>query len=299
MNRKFLYIINPISGTRDKKKLQELIHDTTTKAGCAFSCYPSVASGDYAYLIPIIREQGFTDIVMAGGDGTINKIVNSLKSLQLPFGILPVGSGNGLAFSAGIPKKLDKAMEVLFSGKPEWTDAFTVNESFACMLSGLGLDAQVAHDFAGDPNRGLATYVKRAISGFISAKTFSFTIKARNSQIKTQAFFISVANSNQFGNQVTIAPFASLHDGLLDIVVITRQHKLNMLLQALNQVSGYYHPQILESIDGKAGVIYFQTDHLEITNHHHAPQHIDGDPVETMQHLNIRMEKKCFQLICP
>ena len=100
MKRKLVYIVNPISGTRNKSSLREIIEVKTVAAAFDFSIYPSVESGDYSFLIPIIKEQKVTDVVIAGGDGTINQVVNSLRKLKLQFGIIPCVSGNGLSFSA-------------------------------------------------------------------------------------------------------------------------------------------------------------------------------------------------------
>ena len=295
--RKLLYIINPISGTKNKSSLQVLIESKTKHAGIDFAFYPSVAGGDYSFLFPVIKEQGFTDIIIAGGDGTINQAVNSLRVLGLPFGIIPCGSGNGLAFSAGIPKNPSRALDIIFSGQGRHIDAFMINDSFACMLCGLGFDAQVAHDFANDPKRGLLTYVRKTVAHFFTAGTYSFIMEINGKEIKTDAFFISIANSNQFGNHFTIAPKASLEDGLLDIVVMTKQNKLNVLLQACLQVGGYNKLQETDVLNEKASVLYFQTPSIKISNPQHAPMHIDGDPLETMEHLDIRMIPKCFELL--
>jgi diacylglycerol kinase (ATP) len=299
MDRKLLYIVNPISGTRNKASLRQLIEEKTRAAGLDFAIYPSVESGDYSFLTSIIREQRFTDIIIAGGDGTINQVVNSLKKLKVQFGIIPCGSGNGLAFSAGIPKNTSGALKIILKGNSDWCDAFLVNETFACMLCGLGLDAQVAHDFANDPRRGLATYIKKTVSNFFSAKTYPFVLKSQGKKLETDALFISIANSNQFGNHVTIAPKASLNDGLLDIVVMAKQNKLLALLQAFRQVSGFNQLQELEVIDESASVLYFQTNDIRIENPGLAPMHIDGDPVETLSRFNVRTMKDSFRLICP
>lgn len=297
MKRKLLYIVNPISGTKNKSLLKELIQKRTTDAGLDFAVYPSVESGNYSFLIPVIREQNFTDVIVAGGDGTMNQVVNSLRKQNVQFGILPCGSGNGLAFSADIPKNPEKALEIILKGKSEWCDAFLINEDFACMLCGLGLDAQVAHDFANDPKRGLTTYIKKTVSNFLTAKTYPFVLTTNGKEIKTDALFISIANSNQFGNHFTIAPKASLNDGLLDIVVMTKQNKLSALLQAFKQVGGYNKLQKLEVIHEKASVLYFQTSEITIENPKEAPVHIDGDPVETKKQLNVQLIKDCFRLI--
>jgi diacylglycerol kinase (ATP) len=299
MNRKLLYLINPISGTGNKNSIEQIIRAKTSAAGLEFDIYPSVESGDYSYLFPIIREEKFTDVIIAGGDGTINHAVNSLRKQNVSFGIVPCGSGNGLAFSAGIPKNTEKALDIIFKGNKQSTDAFLINESFACMLCGLGFDAQVAHDFANHPKRGLMTYIKKTITNFLSAKTYPFTLSTGEKQIKTEAFFISIANSNQFGNHFTIAPKASLTDGLLDIVVMTKQNKLSVLFQAMKQVGGYNKLQRLEMINEKASVLYFQTDGIRINNSKFAPMHIDGDPVETKKQLDIQLLQDCFRLITP
>jgi diacylglycerol kinase family enzyme len=167
------------------------------------------------------------------------------------------------------------------------------------MLCGLGLDARVAHDFAQQPRRGLTTYIKQAVKNFFLARTYSFEWKVNNNTFNTDAYFISIANSNQFGNNLTIAPKASLTDGLLDIVIVTSQNKLSVLLQTLKQIIGRNKLQTASLIEKKKGVIYFQTDKLSIINHSQAPLHIDGDPAETPDEVKIEVTKKCFRLIQP
>lgn len=299
MKRRLLYIINPISGTRNKISLQDLIQEKTAAAGFEFAIYPSVANGDYDFLHAVIKEQNFTDIIVAGGDGTINHVINSLNTLDVQFGILPCGSGNGLAFSAGIPKDAAKALRIIFKGKSKTCDAFLINEKFACMLAGLGFDAQVAHHFANDSKRGLSAYIKKTVANFFSAKTYPFVITTNIRQITTEALFVTIANSNQFGNHFTIAPKAKLTDGLLDIVVMTKQNKLSALLQAFKQVGGYNKLQKLEVLDGEANVLYFQTSQLKIENRQLAPMHIDGEPVASMKQINVQIWKAAFRLLCP
>lgn len=299
MPRYIIYIINPISGTRTKKDLQDLIEKKTIAAGIHYQVFPSVASGDYSFLIPLIEEQKITDIVIAGGDGTVSQVVGSLVKCPVNFGIIPCGSGNGLALTAGIPKQPAKALDIIFHGKASAIDGFYVNQQFACMLCGLGFDARVAHDFAQQSKRGLTTYVKQVVKNFFSAKPYSFELKIRHKTISIDAFFISIANSNQFGNNFTIAPLASLNDGLLDIVIVTGQNKISLLLETLKQVRGKNKLQTGFITAKKTPVIYFQTDQLNILNLSEAPLHIDGDPAETLQDLVITIKKKCFRLIQP
>src|SRR6266700_6054098 len=136
MPRKIIYLINPISGTREKTSLKNLIVQKTNEQRIPFEILPTVESGDYSFVKQRIYEDKFTDVIICGGDGTANQVVQSLADTQTRFGIIPMGSGNGLAFSAGIPKASARALEVVFTGKARLTDAFMVNKQFACMLCG-------------------------------------------------------------------------------------------------------------------------------------------------------------------
>ena len=274
--------------------MQQLIEKKTTEQNIPFQIFPSVASGDYSFLHPVIKEHKITDVVIAGGDGTVSQVVSSLMNCDLNFGIIPCGSGNGLAYAAKIPKDPLKALDVVFNGHAVAIDGFNINEQFACMLCGLGFDAKVAHDFAQQPTRGLTTYVKQVARNFFAAKTYSFELTVNDKVFMADAYFISIANSNQFGNNFTIAPKASLSDGLLDIVIVTKQNKLSLVLQTLKQITGNNKLQSEAIEEKKKGIIYLQTDKLTILNKSEAPLHIDGDPAETPTSIEVIVKEKCF-----
>ena len=299
MNRNFIYFINPISGTKNKDALLQLIEKKTTEQKIPYQVLHTNASGDYYYLKEKIQKEGITDIIICGGDGSVNQVAGSLLGTHINIGIVPMGSGNGLAFAAGIPSKAAKALDIIFNGKASYIDGFYINESFSCMLCGLGFDAQVAHDFSVHPSRGLSTYVKLTIRNFITARFYPFTITANNTTLQTNALFISIANSNQFGNNFTIAPKASLNDGLLDIVVVNKMNKLKMLFYILKQI----RVGKAELISGKKiqhqGIQYFQAKNIVIKNPSVAPLHIDGEPAETSTELNIKIIENAFRLIQP
>ena len=306
MSRKIIYIINPISGTRTKSNLQQIVEEKTLQQNIPFRIFPSVASGDYSFLHSIINDEKITDVVIAGGDGTVSQVVGCLMNEDVNFGIIPCGSGNGLALAAKISRQPAKALEIIFSGTAVLTDGFLINNKFACMLAGLGFDAKVAQDFTDEPKRGLFTYIKLSLKNFFSMKPHHFTIEMEKTKFETDAYFISIANSNQFGNNFTIAPKASLSDGLLDVVIITNQNKLSFVLQTLMQLAGWNKLLRKESFGQaasftrqKKGVIYFQTEYLSLVNHSLAPLHIDGEPAETPALIKAEIKKKCFRLIQP
>lgn len=297
MERKILYIVNPIAGIRTKKNLEQLIDVKTRERKIPFGITASAPDGNYRFAEDTIREKQFTDVVIAGGDGTVNQVIGALKHLPVQFGIIPCGSGNGLAFAAGIPSSPEKALELVFNGTAQHTDGFLINNQFACMLCGLGFDAKVAHDFARQPKRGLVTYVKQVLKNFFNARPYPFDLLLPEKKLSTEAFFISVANSNQFGNHFTIAPAASLNDGLLDIVIVTRQNKLRLLLATLQQIRGKNKPVAATYIEPQKGIIYFQAPAIRIANPGKAPLHIDGEPVDTVEGIEVKVLPRSFRLI--
>ena len=299
MNRKFIYFINPISGNKTKIVLLEIIKQRTAAAKIPFEILHTNAQGNYDFLQQKIVIQKITDIIVCGGDGTVNQIASVLLGVAVNVGIIPMGSGNGLAFAAKIPKQINKALDLIFKGDAIYIDSFYINKKFSCMLCGLGFDAQVAHDFAKQQKRGLATYIKQSAKNFFSAKTFPFILYVNENPIATDAFFISIANSNQFGNNFTIAPQASLHDGLLDIVIVNKMSKMRMLWTILKQIrNGEVRPYEDKKFH-RTDIGYFQTKKLKIQNTQLAPLHIDGDPAETANEFEIEIIEKAFKLLMP
>ena len=297
MQRKLIFFYNPISGTKGKEQLLASIRSQTTAKGLLFEIQETNASGDYNFLRNKIQQDGVTDIIVCGGDGTVNQVASALQNVDVNIGIIPMGSGNGLALAAGIPRNTDEALQIIFRGNASSIDAFYINQQFSCMLCGLGFDAQVAHDFARQAKRGLGTYIKQTIKNFFSAKAWPFVLNIDNSTITTEAFFISIANSNQFGNNVTIAPKASICDGLIDVVVVKKMSKAKLLFSLLKQVTSgqvtarkKYHQE---------DILYYQTKNLHIKNPLEAPFHIDGDPAATAKEFNITIIEKAFRLLQP
>ncbi|HQR93817.1 MAG: diacylglycerol kinase [Bacteroidetes bacterium 24-39-8] len=299
MSRKISFLVNPISGNTKKDDILKFIHAELQGKDLEFEFLFTNANGNYDDIVDRIARDGITDIVMIGGDGTVNQVVNALRDQPVQFGIIPLGSGNGLALAAGIPKKPQEAISLILKGEAKPVDAFMVNDQFSCMLSGIGFDAQVAHDFASKASRGLMTYTQQSLINYFKAQPYQFEIVLENFSFFTDAYFISIANGNQFGNNVTIAPKANLNDGLLDVVVVQKMNKVKMPFAVLKQIRG--NNKLMDLVENmeKNNILYFQTSALSIRNLKYAPFHIDGEPVETAAEFNIKIIPSCFQLIQP
>jgi len=237
----------------------------------------------------------------------VSAVAAALKGRDTRIGIIPMGSGNGLAFAAGIPRDPGRALDILFAGNASWIDGFLINGRFSCMLCGIGFDGGVAHQFAREPRRGLRTYIKVTLSHFFRARSYTFqidlstagTAAGTGASFPVEAFFIDIANGNQFGNNVTIAPRADLHDGLLDIVIVRKASRLRLLLSTTRQVLGGYKMTTAPVNAGTKKVLYFQTAGLVIGNPEGAPLHIDGDPAPSAGEFRIEIVPKAVRLLQP
>lgn len=299
MSRKILFFINPISGTKSKLHLEKKIIEKCEEKNISFEILFTAKDGDYNFLHDKIKTENITDIVICGGDGSVSPIVSFILNISINIGIIPLGSGNGLARTAGIPKSVDKAIDVIIAGNAKYTDAFLINNKLSTHVSGLGFDAKVAHDFANQKKRGLNSYTKLSIKNFLSAKGFHFIIETDEGSFNEDAFLICIANSNQFGNNFKIAPKASICDGLLDIVIVKKSSKLQTIWSFVNQILSGKTQSIRAKDFHKKQILYFQTKKIKIENPQLAPLHIDGDPAETSKEFSIEILPAAYKLIRP
>lgn len=297
LERRILYIVNPIAGTGSRTSLTEQIRKLTSAAGIPFEITDSVKDGNYEAMAVKVIQENFTDLVIAGGDGTVSQAIAGLRYTGAKFGILPSGSGNGLARAAGIPLSTSKALDLIFKGEAKHTDGMLVNGKFACMLCGLGFDAAVAHSFAKQPSRGLTTYTKETIRQLSQATSYHFRIHNEHHTLETDCLMISVANANQYGNNVTIAPKAKLDDGLLDVVILTAQSKVSMLVNTLQQLFGARAVTLPQTSNPNQKLLYWQVKHIRIENKSGAPLHIDGDPASNAEEVTFEIFPQAFFLI--
>lgn len=294
MQRRFIFLINPRAGVQTGKPLTQIIEERCKAAQQVFEIVHTVADGNYSFLIKKIEQEQITDVIICGGDGTISAVASAIRHLNINIGIVPRGSGNGLAFAAGINKEPNKALDIIFKGNTKMVDAFLINNQFSCMLSGIGFDAQVAHDFDRETKRGFWKYVKLVVKNLFSIRTYPFIIESAEKKFSADAYFVSIANSNQFGNHFTIAPKASLNDGLLDIVTVEKNNLLLLPFRVLWHIRFGTFTKIKSH-----GITYFQTAKLSVHNPSFAPLHIDGDGKTTAETFTVEVIQDAYRLLVP
>jgi len=269
LERKALFIINPISGGKKKDGVPDLIEKnldaTTFKATVVFT-------DGVAHARQIAKEavNVFEVIVAVGGDGTVNEIASAIVGTPATLGIIPFGSGNGLARFLGIPMDTAKAIKNLSSGHLEIIDSAKLNGQPFFNMAGMGFDAHISEVFSHGKKRGFITYIKSSIQEFAKYKSENYQLDIDGTAYSRKAFMLSFANSSQYGNDAHISPNASVQDGLLDICIIKKfplwrfpEMGIRMMTKTSDKT------KYVEIIKGK---------HINIKRNNPGPVHLDGEP---------------------
>lgn len=236
-------------------------------------------------------ESGFDLIVAVGGDGTVNEVARSLAGTNVPMGIIPRGSGNGLARELGIPMSLKKSVQTLINGKPKTIDVCAVKKQHYLCTAGLGFDAQVAAHMARAHKRGFWRYVQITISESLSFKPFHVKMEMDGKLIDEPVFLVTFANARQFGNNAFIAPNADIADGLIDVVVVKPFSKIFLPVFGVGLFAGY--------IPKLPFVKNFKAEKVVIHSAGTGIYHFDGEPGEISFPAGITIEPQQLSIIQP
>jgi diacylglycerol kinase (ATP) len=217
----YLFILNPHSGTSIGKRADAVQQTILAFAEKHNSSATILFTEERAHATELVIENmpkaKWKAIVAVGGDGTINEIASPLTGTDFPIGIIPLGSGNGLARHLGIPLTLESALTRLFTGRVVRIDSALLNDIPFFCTAGIGFDAYVGHLFSQQRERGLASYVNVSFRSYWDYKPQQLALNGK----EMEAFSLSFANAGQFGNNAWIAPQANLQDGLLDMCAIS------------------------------------------------------------------------------
>lgn len=273
------FIINPRSGAMHKEHFADLINSGIDKskyeAEIVFTEYPKHATE----LSREAAQRGDHLVVAVGGDGSVNEAGAGLVGGTTALGIIPTGSGNGMARHLNIPMNFKKAIEVINRGKPERIDTVTINSHFCAGTFGLGFDAHIAHLFSKAGTRGYSTYVKLVLTEFYKYKSRNFQIEIDGESIDRECFLLTFANSSQFGNNAVIAPFADVKDGWIDVSMMKKFPVLiapHLIYRMMN--NSLHRSRYFSGMRGKS---------IRILNSGTLLGHIDGEPMEFSNTIHV------------
>ena len=290
-SRHVLLIINPAAGTASKQGLEKFVRTSLHNIGWTADVAYTKGHGDATQLAKGAVERNLDGVIIAGGDGTVNEAASALRSTQMPLGIIPMGSGNGLARHLGIPSDPRQALDIILQNHITDCDFGTVNaRPFFCTF-GVGFDAAVSEKFATQHRRGRMMYIKRVLSEYIKYKPEVYTISANGKILTEEAFLIAVCNASQYGNNAYIAPDASISDGLLDITIVHAGTPLDMAFVGTDLFTGAINSNMMiHSFRAPAAVIYRSGE---------GPAHLDGEPVILDDVMSVKCHAGALRLFTP
>ncbi len=287
---KATFIVNPISGRSSKESIVGAIAGSVDMDRYEVTIRFTAAPGHATTLASEAVQSGQQLVVAVGGDGTVNEVARALVGTDAALGIIPCGSGNGLARHLHIPMNPRKAIEILNQGQIRRIDTLTVNGTPCFCTAGVGYDAFVSEEYAKEPTRGLVTYVRKAVENWFDYTPEQYLIETEEGMFSRTALAITCANANQWGNGFHVAPKASLTDGLIDVTIIHPIKPLNALPMPV-QILGY-------SFDKNPGVETFKTSGLTIRRATPAPLHIDGEPQSGTRDITIALRPASLGVLC-
>jgi len=288
----FLFIINPISGTAQKHNIPEMIYRTMKVDRNRIKIVLTRYAGHGRELAAEAVQQGIRFVISVGGDGTMNEIASSLLHTDVSLGIIPMGSGNGLARHLKIPLDPAKAIDLLNNFSITTIDSGNINGMPFFCTAGIGLDAQVSKVFDELPTRGLKTYTKAFIKKVRSYQGDDLQIRIDGDKEISGKFLLSTfANSNQYGNNAFIAPNASLTDQRLNLVLL----KPVNVIEALEKIYKLFTKKL--DTDKDVQHVFFST--IEISRNTAGPAHIDGDPVLLGTAISVRCNPLSLKILTP
>lgn len=291
VKRKIVFVYNPISGSRRLIPVVPIIERFTDTDLYDFSIVSTQYKGHATELAREYAARGYDAVIAVGGDGTVNETGCGLIGTDTALGIIPCGSGNGLARHLGIPMDPYKAVKWL--DKSIFTEidyGMMDHQPFFCTC-GVGFDAKVSDSFSKSGSRGVLTYLESIMKEIATYHNETYKLSFDNSSETFEAFFITCANADQWGNNAYVAPTASLQDGLLDVIAAHPFSVVDAPLIAFQLFN--------RQIDRNPNVSVRKCRELTITRIQEGPAHYDGEPVTLGREIHIELKQGGLKVLIP
>lgn len=288
--KKLKFIINPNSGTKCKKKIEKLIHKYIDRSKYDYDICYTKAAKHATFLSKEATKLKYDVVIAVGGDGTINEVSKGLIGTDTCLGIIPIGSGNGLARHLNIFKKPKKAIEIINNFKEAFIDILKINDHIFLAIAGIGFDAHIAHAFSKVKKRGFFSYASLVIKDCFRYKSKSFELFLDGKKVIKKGFLFSFANVSQYGNNIIIAPNAKIDDGFFQVVLLKRPSiflSFSTFFRLRNKT--IHKSKYFETIKVKEAII----------KQKNIIAHIDGEPVFFEDGIKIKVLAKKLKILVP
>jgi len=287
--KRIRFIINPISGTRDKYYLESFFINYINHRNISYDIVYTEYGGHGCILAKEAVDKNYDAVVAIGGDGTINDVAQGLINTDTALGIIPNGSGNGLGRCLRIPLSIKRAIDIINTFHAVDIDTARINGLFFVSIAGVGFDAQVAEDFAQSKTRGFFAYFSIIVNKYFKYKPKTYRLTYDGKTHEKKAMMISFANSNQYGFNTIIAPQAKVNDGLIDVCIIEKIPLIEAPFMSLLL--------FLRRIDASKNIEIIKTSEIKITQNKKRIGHVDGDAVLFDKEIEVKVFPKSLKVL--
>jgi len=271
VKRKVLFIINPLSGVTRKRNIPGLIEKYIDRSAMETEVIFTSYAGHAVEITKEYVAKNFDTVVAVGGDGSVNEVARCLAGTPVTLGIIPLGSGNGLARHLRIPLHTGKAIELLNRNKRERIDACQVNKHYFFSGAGFGFVADVVHSIKRSGFRGFKGYTLHAMKNYFFYRAQKVHLEANGRVFDGAYFVVHVSNSNQFGYEMKIAPDADLQDGVMELVIASKKARWHVLGLAFDTFTNRFQRN--------NKIFYLHTPRVKVDFEGRMKVHVDGDAV--------------------
>jgi diacylglycerol kinase family enzyme len=218
-----MMVVNPISGGVDKAFLIDQVSHYAKYLNLNLYCLETTGVDDLKNIREFYIQNHPERVIIAGGDGTIKLVAEALELQDVVFGILPVGSANGLATDLGLMKSQEENISIAFQNHFVAIDFISINNRMCIHLSDLGLNADLIKNYEKSAIRGKLGYALQVFKTLLhEGKSFRVSIQSKEQLIETKAQMIVVANSQKYGTGVVINPIGIMSDGKFELIILRR-----------------------------------------------------------------------------
>ena len=284
-----LLIVNPISGNTDKNELIDTVRKETDKRNLSMAIYKTTGNNDDDSIEKLIDTFDPDRILVAGGDGTIRQVADILKGHNIPIGIIPAGSANGLAVNLEIPKTLPEQLEVALGESLIKIDLLSVNDHTTLHIADMGINAELIKNYENSKMHGKLGYLLQCIPTLVDCEyPFDFEVTANGETFCQEGVLLAIANANKFGTGANINPTGKMNDGKFEVLIFKN---LDLI-------------QIFKTLYGEMDmdsdfVRMICTDHAKISCKNKTGLQIDGEYLGEVDSLEAFVSSKNLEIAVP
>jgi diacylglycerol kinase (ATP) len=286
---KILFVLNPVSGGQSKANWETFLTTYMKDKGLDFEVFHTTGKADRESIRHYVKTLHPERVVAVGGDGTLKLVAEILAGTNIPLGIIPAGSANGMARELGISFDEEEAMDTILNGVIRKIDGIRVNTQDLCLhLSDIGMNAQLVKYFEDRGIRGMFGYVRGVFKMLLRRRLLQVTIRDGKHIIEREAFMVVLANARMYGTGAMINPEGDLSDGFFEVVIIKRMSPGTLLKMFFQKKS--FNENKLEII---------QVQQVDIEVQRRAYFQVDGEYKGKMKHIKAKIEKQVLHILLP